>query len=102
MKMANESKNDMRKEYDFSEGRRGRYAERIHTDDTQPKNCKVNIMLTLDADIIDFFRKEASKRKQRSYKEQINNALRAFIDSEGDLSNLSSLVNNDHFIQAVA
>ncbi len=100
--MAKESKNDLRKEYDFSEGKRGRYAKRIHSKDTQPMNCKVNIMLTLDADIIEFFRKDAAMGKHKSYKEQINNALRAFIQSEGDLSNLSSLINNDFFIQAVA
>jgi uncharacterized protein (DUF4415 family) len=101
MKMAKETKNDLRNEYDFSDGKRGRYVDRIHSEDTQPRNCKVNIMLTLDADIIDFFRKDASRRKHKSYKEQINSALRAFIDSEG-LSNLSSLLNNELFIRAVA
>lgn len=102
MKMAKELKSDMRKEYDFSNGKRGRYAGRIKPNDTAPKNCKVDVLMSLDADIIEFFRQRASLPGAESYKKQINSALRSFMESEGELISLSSLLNNDLFIRAIA
>jgi uncharacterized protein (DUF4415 family) len=62
----------MRKEYDFSKGKRGAVL-------ASPGKTRITIML--DNDIIDAFRKRAEKTG-RGYQTAINEALRAALSSE--------------------
>ena len=68
----NEAKKNMRKDYDFSEGKRGAVI-------TSPGKTRVTIML--DDDVIESFRARADT-SGRGYQTMINEALRAAIDPE--------------------
>jgi len=59
----------MRKEYDFSKGKRGAVV---------PANGKTRITIMLDDDIIEFFRKEA-EAKGIGYQTMINSVLRSLL-----------------------
>jgi uncharacterized protein (DUF4415 family) len=61
----------MRKEYDFSEGRRGAL------DPVSPG--KTRITIRLDDDILDWFRDQADAAGGGNYQTMINAALREFI-----------------------
>lgn len=59
----------MRKEYDFSKGKRGAVI---------PQRGKTRITIFLDDDILDEFR-ERSENTGRGYQTMINDALRAYL-----------------------
>ncbi len=59
----------MRKQYDFSKGKRGAVL---------PSPGKTRITIMLDDDVIEFFRKEAEARGA-GYQTMINSALRAVL-----------------------
>jgi uncharacterized protein (DUF4415 family) len=63
----------MRKEYDFSKGKRGAVV---------PSTGKTRITIMLDDDIIEFFRKEA-EAKGVGYQTMINSALRTLLSKPG-------------------
>lgn len=56
----------------------------------EPRNIKVNVSLTLDADVLEFFKERASGPGALSYQAQINQALREVVDRESkDLRKLA-------------
>jgi hypothetical protein len=63
----------MKKEYDFSKGKRGALI---------PTPGKTRITIRIDTDILNWFRERIRKANGGSYQTDINDALRAFIDSK--------------------
>ena len=63
----------MKKEYDFSKGKRGALI---------PSPGKTRITIRIDDDIIEWFRKQIEKANGGSYQTAINDALRAFVNSK--------------------
>lgn len=61
----------MRKEYDFSTGRRGAVIA--------PRRGKTRITIRLDDDLLDWFRARVDAAGGGSYQTLINDALRTFI-----------------------
>jgi hypothetical protein len=61
----------MRKEYDFSAGRRGAVIA--------PRRGKTRITIRLDDDLLDWFRARVDAAGGGSYQTLINDALRTFI-----------------------
>lgn len=64
----------MRKEYDFSAGRRGAITPSPHG--------KTRITIRLDDDLLDWFRVQVEAAGGGSYQTLINEALRAFIAAQ--------------------
>lgn len=64
----------MKKEYDFSRGKRGAVVR------TPP--AKTRITIRIDGDVLDWFREQVHKAGGGSYQTLINHALRAFIASQ--------------------
>lgn len=62
----------MRKEYDFSKGKRGPVIA--------PDPDKVRITIRLDEDIIDWFREQVNAAGGGNYQSLINKALREYIE----------------------
>ena len=62
----------MRKEYDFSKGKRGPVIA--------PDPGKVRITIRLDEDIIDWFREQVNAAGGGNYQSLINKALREYIE----------------------
>jgi len=63
----------MRKEYDFSEGKRGPVIK--------PLPGKTRITIRLDEDVIEWFRVQADEAGGGNYQTMINQVLRQYIDS---------------------
>jgi uncharacterized protein (DUF4415 family) len=63
----------MKKEYDFSKGKRGAIL---------PSPGKTRITIRIDDDILEWFRVQVHKAGGGSYQTLMNAALRTFIDSE--------------------
>lgn len=69
---------------------------------------KVRISINLDSDVLEYFKMRASDPDAAPYQTQINNALRSFMESEGDKQSATSsafiqtLLADSHFIEAVA
>jgi uncharacterized protein (DUF4415 family) len=63
----------MKKEYDFSKAKRGALI---------PTPGKTRITIRIDTDILDWFRERIRKAHGGSYQTDINDALRAFINSK--------------------
>ena len=61
----------MKREYDFSKGRRGAVVP--------ASPGKVRITIRIDEDIIDWFREQAHKAGGGNYQTMINNALREYV-----------------------
>ena len=61
----------MRKEYDFSQGKRGPVAP------VQPG--KTRITIRIDTDLLNWFREQVNARGGGNYQTMMNEALRAFI-----------------------
>ena len=66
----------MRKEYDFSKGKRGAIV-RTSTE-------KSRITIRLDNDVLEWFRARAHEAGGGSYQTLINRALRGYIDSRAE------------------
>ena len=62
---------DMKKEYDFSKGKRGAVLP-------IPAG-KTRITIRLDSDILDWFREEVTAQGGGSYQKLINNVLREYV-----------------------
>jgi len=67
----------MRREYDFSNGKRGPVIE--------PDPNKVRITIRLDEDIIDWFREQVNAAGGGNYQSLINKALREYIESRPEV-----------------
>ena len=63
----------MRKEYDFSKGKRGAAI---------PNAGKTRITIRIDDDILEWFRERIRKARGGSYQTDINDALRAYMNSK--------------------
>jgi uncharacterized protein (DUF4415 family) len=66
----------MRKEYDFSKGKRGAIVA--------PDPGKLRITIRLDADILDWFREQVHAAGGGNYQTLINKALREYVESKSD------------------
>ncbi|CAB1066083.1 hypothetical protein D1BOALGB6SA_10882 [Olavius sp. associated proteobacterium Delta 1] len=64
----------MRKEYDFSKGKRGPVI--------QPDPNKVRITIRLDADIVDYFKEQVHRAGGGNYQTSINRVLREYLDKK--------------------
>lgn len=64
----------MRKEYDFSAGRRGAVIA--------PARGKTRITIRLDDDLVDWFRRQVNDAGGGNYQTLINDALRTFIAAQ--------------------
>lgn len=62
----------MKKEYDFSKGRRGPVV-RVPPD-------KIRVTIRLDKDILDWFRRQVDNAGGGNYQTAINDALRGYVD----------------------
>lgn len=63
----------MRKEYDFSKGKRGAAI---------PTPGKTRITIRIDDDILEWFREQIRKACRGSYQTMMNDALRAYMTSK--------------------
>ena len=94
----------MRKEYDLSQmtplpkERRPKMA----LDALEPHNIKVRISIMLDADVLEYFKKQAAEPGALPYQTRINAVLRDRMDRETGTDEASRLVNDPAFIDAVA
>lgn len=66
----------MKKEYDFSTGKRGAI------DPIKPNQTKV--IITLDNDIIDWFRDEVNRNNGGDYQKLINDVLKHYINEQNE------------------
>jgi Arc/MetJ family transcription regulator len=64
----------MRKQYDFSQGRRGPVVAATRG--------KTRITIRIDDDLLDWFRKQVDDAGGGNYQTMINEALRAYIDGK--------------------
>ena len=67
----------MRKEYDFTQGKRGPVAPLAPG--------KTRITIRLDSDIVAWFRDEVNEKGGGNYQTMINDALRSYIGRQDDL-----------------
>jgi uncharacterized protein (DUF4415 family) len=73
----------MKKEYDFSKGKRGPVI--------QPDPNKLRITIRLDADIIEYFKKQVHKAGGGNYQTMINEALRHYLAKKQEPMNEETL-----------
>ena len=73
----------MRKEYNFSNGKRGPVI--------QPDPNKVRITIRLDADIVEYFKKQVHKAGGGNYQTMINEALRQYLAKKQEPMNEQTL-----------
>ena len=73
----------MKKEYDFSKGKRGPVL--------QPDPNKVRITIRLDADIIEYFKEQVHKAGGGNYQTMINEALRHYLAKKQEPMNEETL-----------
>ena len=66
----------MRKEYDFSKGKRGAVIK--------TPSGKTRITIRLDDDIIEWFKKQVNEAGGGNYQTLMNAALRKFIETENE------------------
>ena len=92
MKTINGKQTEMRDEYDFSRGQRGRYVGRIKPGDTEPRSCKVLVSISLDADVVHHFKQRAAD-SGTSFEDQLNDFLRDHL-APTELSGVSSTESN--------
>lgn len=67
----------MKKEYDFRKGRRGPVI--------QPPPGETRITIRLDDDLLEWFRAQADAAGGANYQYLINQALREYVGSKGEL-----------------
>jgi uncharacterized protein (DUF4415 family) len=92
----------MRKEYDLKSltvKRRGlpRGAQRVKAD-----RARARITISLDSDVVEFFKQAAAKRGALPYQTQINQALREAMEQSSADRLKSALINDKAFIRSVA
>src|SRR2546427_6094444 len=83
-------------------GRRGGFLERHPEVLTEKIETKIGIYIKLDRDVLQFFKERAKRPNAAPYQTQINNALRAFLERKEVRPDLSELLENETFIEAVA
>ena len=73
----------MKKEYNFSKGKRGPVIK--------PDPNKVRITIRLDADIIEYFKEQVHKAGGGNYQTMINEALRQYLAKKQEPMNEETL-----------
>jgi len=70
---------------------------------TNPENCKVEISLYLDSDVLEYFRARADAPNAAPFQTQINNELRRVMENDSrktaDIENY--ILNNEEFLRAL-
>lgn len=66
----------MRKEYDFSKGKRGPVVS--------PERGKTRITIRLDNDVLDWFREQVNKAGGGNYQTMLNSALRQYVSERSE------------------
>jgi uncharacterized protein (DUF4415 family) len=78
---------------------------RKHLKNLTLKDCKSRVNIMLDADIIEFFKEQASAKGSLPYQTQINQALRQFVENakepKGEVITMKML-DNPAFISTLA
>jgi uncharacterized protein (DUF4415 family) len=69
--------------------------------ETEARNTKVRISILVDLDVLNFFKERASKAGAPAYQTQINQVLRAQMESK-EPTEAKALAQDDRFIRAVA
>ncbi len=85
----------MREEYDLKKlkvKRRGKLPELA---ESSIDNAKIRITISLDKDLIDFFKKQAKKPGALPYQTQINQALRALLPGSHENSTFYGMVKEE-------
>jgi uncharacterized protein (DUF4415 family) len=85
MKKANNDIDPLARERDLTGKKivRRREANRVVSPEAlEPRNIKVHVSMTLDADVLEYFKEKASKPEALPYQSQINQALRDSIVRE--------------------
>ena len=78
---------------------------RKHLKNLTLKDCKSRVNIMLDADIVEFFKEQASKKGSLPYQTQINQALRQFVENAKDSNNeviTMKMLDNPFFISTLA
>jgi uncharacterized protein (DUF4415 family) len=86
-------KHTMKKEYNFEKMKLKRKGPLKELEGQSVKSAKVKITISLDKDIIDYFKTKASKPGAIPYQTQINQALANLIEQEDD-STIEQIKNN--------
>ena len=82
---------------------RGAFKRRHPNIDVKKAPVKVRVNISLDRDIVDYFKESANSQDAANYETQINHALRSMIDRKTARNiEFMPLVNSDDFIEAVA
>ena len=70
---------------------------------TDLENCKVEVSLYLDADILEYFRKRAELPDSVPYQTQINDELRRVVENDSqELQNIEKdILNDEEFLRAL-
>ena len=71
------------------------------TEETAARKTKVRISILIDLDVLKFFKEKASKTGALAYQTQINQILRAHVESKEPVD-ANTLAQDDRFIRAVA
>ena len=95
----------MRKEYDLSKMKVKRRGVLPELQGEDVKQAKVRITISLDQDVVDYFRNAAEQPGALPYQTQINQTLRKAIESEGveDIEALKKkLLEDSDFLRELA
>jgi len=70
---------------------------------TNPENCKVEISLNLDSDVLEYFRARADAPNAAPYQTQINNELRRIMENDSwEIQSIENdILNNEEFLRAL-
>lgn len=105
------SKTENGKELETSAEAKARGLKRVsgdhrkHLKNLTLKDCKSRVNIMLDADIVEFFKEQASKKGSLPYQTQINQALRQFVENAKDSNNeviTMKMLDNPFFISTLA
>lgn len=105
------SKTENGKELETSAEAKARGLKRVsgdhrkHLKNLTLKDCKSRVNIMLDADIVEFFKEQASKKGSLPYQTQINQALRQFVENSKDSNNeviTMKMLDNPFFISTLA
>lgn len=105
------SKTENGKELETSAEAKKRGLKRVNSDHRKHlknltlKDCKSRVNIMLDADIVEFFKEQASKKGSLPYQTQINQALRQFVENAKDSNNeviTMKMLDNPFFISTLA
>jgi uncharacterized protein (DUF4415 family) len=68
----------------------------------EPRNIKVQISIKLDADVLEHFKRRASRPGAAAYQTQINQALREAMQRDEEEFPGAALLRDERFVEALA